>query len=102
MVTCCSLDTKANVGLICRVKELFDIIVYFPESQPGLEDIRVGLGSSSLACGFLTFLFQDCTAIHKPIKRTRMIEELGTAYVHMMRQTKFCFLTHSPPPRLPL
>ncbi|KAJ9106284.1 hypothetical protein QFC21_001429 [Naganishia friedmannii] len=44
-----------------RVKELFDIIVYFPDSQPGLEDIR------------------DCTAIHKPIKRTRMIEELGAA-----------------------
>ncbi|GHJ88400.1 hypothetical protein NliqN6_4802 [Naganishia liquefaciens] len=44
-----------------RVKELFPIIVDFPESRPGLEDIR------------------DCSAIHKPIKRARMIEEMGSS-----------------------
>lgn len=36
---------KANIAMLCRVRELFDIIVYFPESQPGLEDIRVSCES---------------------------------------------------------
>lgn len=72
------LVTGADLRELDRVRELFDIIIDFPDSRKALEDLKVctPLRSASSKC---QFVLQEC--LQRVDQRSGLVQNLRKAFV---------------------
>lgn len=74
----------SSENFICRTKEIFDIIVDFPESMGALQDLKVGMNFCGRYKLNILFYTQECLA--RVDQRADLVQALRHAYAVVHRR----------------